>query len=162
LGDATSLFHGSRVNRRSFLDRQVLTLTPASVLELTRFGVLLKIPVELTKDKSRTDPLGKAIVFLQAGWFMIKCIDSVAEGLPLSLLEVHVFAHVVLAFIRYLFWFKKPYDPPSPLALHDPEGIELCALLTLAERNVFVKGTLRDALNWTTWRCGKCYELKNG
>jgi hypothetical protein len=40
------------------------------------------------KDKSKSNDLAKAIVCLQASWFIAQCISRLATDSPISLLEV--------------------------------------------------------------------------
>ena len=57
-------------------------------------------------DRSKANVLGKALVCLQITWMLVECIARKAAGLPLTLLEIHTFVHVVCAISLYAFWFK--------------------------------------------------------
>ncbi|KAI9778086.1 MAG: hypothetical protein M1839_008390 [Geoglossum umbratile] len=127
---------GLVVDSGSFWETPYLTLTPAGVVELARLGYLPEVAEEVVEDKSKTDSLGKILVFFQASWFIIQCIARTVQGLPLSLLEVHVLAHVAVAFVMYLFWFKKPYNALSPIVLTDPATVELAALFALGQQSI--------------------------
>jgi hypothetical protein len=133
---------GLAVDSKSFWGTPYLTLTPAGVVELARLGFMLEVTAEIIDDKSKTDSLGKILVSFQAGWFIIQCIARTVQGLPLSLLEVHVLAHVAVALVMYLFWFKKPYNALSPIVLTDPAMVEMAALFVLGQQSM--DGKLED------------------
>jgi len=54
--------------------------------------------------------------------------------LPLSLLEIHVLAHVTIFFVAYLFWFKKPYNALYPIVYNNSEMVEMAALFASVGR----------------------------
>jgi hypothetical protein len=54
---------------------------------------------ERHQRQSTTDSLAKAIVLLQAIWFLIQIIARIAQKLPFSLLEVNTIGHVLSSFI---------------------------------------------------------------
>ena len=95
------------------------------------------------------------MVCVQAGWFIVQCIARVAQGLPLSLLEIHVVAHVFIALLMYLLWFKKPYGALTPLILQDPGIVQVAALFSLggssvgklSEQDCTSKCLQRDVMN---------------
>ena len=122
---------GLAVETKSFREETYLTITPAGAVELARFGLLSPIPQDVMDDKTKADPITKVLVCIQAGWFIVQCISRVSQGLPLSLLEIHVLAHVVIALLMYIFWFAKPYNAMSPLVLSGTEAIEAAALFSL-------------------------------
>ena len=85
-------------------------VTSRGAIELDKYGELQKPPLELIKDQSKTDILAKVLVCLQASWMVVQCIARVAQGLPLSLLEINTMMHVMCAILMYWLWFKKPHD----------------------------------------------------
>ncbi|KAH7169069.1 hypothetical protein DER46DRAFT_572986 [Fusarium sp. MPI-SDFR-AT-0072] len=62
---------------------------------------------ERHQRQSTTDSLAKAIVLLQAIWFLIQIIARIAQKLPISLLEVNTIGHVLCALVIYLLWWRK-------------------------------------------------------
>ena len=65
-------------------------------------------------DKSKANGLAKAIVCIQALWFCTQCIARLAQGMPISLLELNTFAHALCALLVYLLWWNKPLDVQEP------------------------------------------------
>ena len=122
---------GLAVDSKSLWEAPYLTFTPAGVVELARLGFLPEVTTKIVEDKSKADSIGKILVFFQAGWFIIQCIVRLAQYLPLSLLEIHVLVHVAMAFVMYLFCFKKPYNARSPIVLTDSTTVELATLFAL-------------------------------
>ena len=72
-------------------------------MELARLGLLGPVEEEVISDKTKADPITKAIVCVQAAWFIVQCVARVAQNLPLTLLEIHTLAHVFIAMLMYLF-----------------------------------------------------------
>ncbi|KAK3317250.1 hypothetical protein B0T19DRAFT_434545 [Cercophora scortea] len=68
-------------------------------------------------DKSKANGMAKALVCIQALWFVIQCIARVAQNLPLSLLELNTVAHALCALTVYILWWHKPLDIGRPTAL---------------------------------------------
>ena len=122
---------GLAVETGSFQKEDFLTITPAGAVELARQGLLSPISKDIIDDKTKADPITKLIVCIQAGWFVIQSIARTAQNLPLTLLEIHVLAHVLVALLTYLFWFAKPYDMQMPVVLTKPEIVETAALFSL-------------------------------
>ena len=117
--------------KNSWGEKGVMTITPAGAVELAKLGLLEPIPTSVIEDKSKADPITKCLVCIQAGWFIVQCIARVSQGLPLSLLEINVLAHVCLAFLMYLFWFSKPYNAISPIVMDRAEVVRMAALFTV-------------------------------
>ncbi|KAL8695800.1 MAG: hypothetical protein Q9201_007955, partial [Fulgogasparrea decipioides] len=121
---------GLAVETKAFHQESYLTVTPDGAIELAMLGLLKPISETVIDDKSKADPITKTIACVQAGWFIVQCISRVAQHLPLTLLEVHVLTHVLMAFLMYLFWFAKPYGVLSPVVINDSSVIEAAALFT--------------------------------
>ncbi|KAL9032106.1 MAG: hypothetical protein Q9180_006697 [Flavoplaca navasiana] len=115
----------------SWGEKSAMTITPAGAVELAKLGLLEPAPTSVIEDKSKADPITKCLVCIQAGWFVVQCIARVSQGLPLSLLEIYVLAHVCLAFFMYLFWFAKPYNAISPIVMDRAEVVRMAALFTV-------------------------------
>ena len=45
-------------------------------------------PLDTINDKSKASPLAKAIVYFQAVWFCVQCLERISQSVPISLLEV--------------------------------------------------------------------------
>ncbi|KAI9891057.1 MAG: hypothetical protein M1814_003408 [Vezdaea aestivalis] len=91
-----------------------LTVTPRGVAMLASLGLLPEISAEEIYDKSKSDGLAKAIVILQALWMFIQCIARPAQGLYITLLEINTVAHILCAFIVFIFWWSKPRNVTQP------------------------------------------------
>lgn len=61
-------------------------------------------------DKAEADMLANFLVCAQGFWLIIQCIARHSQGLPVTLLEIHIMMHVFCAVIMYGFWGHKPFD----------------------------------------------------
>ena len=140
--------HGNKTFRRD----SHLTVTPSSAVALAKIGLLSPVPQSVIDDKAKADPITKVVVCLQAGWFVLQCAARVAQELPLSLLEIHVLAHILVALLMYFAWFGKPYNALSPLVLREAEIVEAGALFSLnrgpssSESKCMLKGTFNQEI----------------
>ncbi|USP76876.1 hypothetical protein yc1106_04150 [Curvularia clavata] len=116
-----------------FNDADRLTLTAKGVTLLAKCGYIVDISLDDIKDKNKTDGLAKLLVCIQAGWMIVQVISRTAIGIPTTLLEVHVVAHVVCALVMYLLWWHKPRQVTSPTILK-VEHLPLIAYMYLASR----------------------------
>ncbi|KAF9871459.1 hypothetical protein CkaCkLH20_11106 [Colletotrichum karsti] len=73
----------------------------------------------------------KVLVVTQVLWMATQCLVRKLQGLPISLLEVHVMVHVLCAVVIYVFWFKKPMDVGDAEVL-EPTSDEVKGLVALA------------------------------
>lgn len=110
---------GLCVESSSFHPLDQVTFTPYGVLELAKAGLLPNIDDHLLDDKSNADTFAKVIVCLQAGWFFAQCIGRWAQGLPISLLELHTLSNILCGAIMYTAWWYKPYDVQHALICDD-------------------------------------------
>ncbi|PSR77132.1 hypothetical protein PHLCEN_2v8040 [Hermanssonia centrifuga] len=85
-------------------------------------------------DKSKADGLAKALLLFQALWFCTNCVSRLAQGLPLSLLEVTTFAHAFCTFFTYLLWWHKPLNIREPTLISGERAREVCAYMWMASR----------------------------
>lgn len=125
---------GLAIETMSFREEPYLTVTPTGAVELARLGLLDPVPEEIIDDKSKADPITKTLVCIQAGWFIVQCIARVAQHLPLSLLEIHTLAHVLVALSMYLFWYSKPYNALSPAVITKRDVVQAAALFKLSNQ----------------------------
>lgn len=93
----------------------IMTLTHHAILKLAKRGLFLPVPDENIRDKSKADFLAKGLVFVQVLFLVIQVSARKAEGLPISLLEIHTLVHVVCAVSMYLAWWGKPLDIKDPI-----------------------------------------------
>ncbi|KAI1393447.1 uncharacterized protein F4822DRAFT_423916 [Hypoxylon trugodes] len=106
-----------------------LTLTARGVALLARCGHLPSIRREEIEDKSKANDLAKATVIIQAVWMLIQVVGRLASKLPVTPLEVNTVAHVLCAFMMYLFWWNKPLLPNEPIILDADELGPLAAFM---------------------------------
>lgn len=90
----------------SYLNHGYLTLTCYGIRKCAQRGKFFEINESEIIDKSKADILAKGLVCLQVTWMMVQCIARKVAGYPLTILEVHTFAHVCCALLMYVFWFK--------------------------------------------------------
>ena len=87
-------------------DLSLVALQPRGIVELADKGHFIEISAKIIKDKSKADVLAKLLVCVQVVWMVIQCIGRKAEGLPTSLLEIHVLVHVACALCMYALWIE--------------------------------------------------------
>lgn len=122
---------GFAVDSSTFWPQQRLTFTPDGLIELARLGLLPDVSAATVADKSKADTGAKALVCIQAGWFLIQTLARLAQRLPVTLLEVHVLAHVVCAFLMYFLWLEKPYDAGHPIVYGGERVRDIAALFAV-------------------------------
>lgn len=69
------------------------------------------------RDKGKSDTVGKFLAVAQAFSIVVQCIFRKAQGLPVTLLEIHVIVQVLGAGAMYGFWWYKPLNVREPLNL---------------------------------------------
>ncbi|KAI1414673.1 hypothetical protein F5Y13DRAFT_197213 [Hypoxylon sp. FL1857] len=106
-----------------------LTLTARGMAVLAKCGQLPSIRKEDIEDKSKANDLAKATVIIQATWMLIQVIGRLASKLSVTPLEVNTVAHVLCAFLMYLFWWNKPLLPNEPIILDAEELGPLAAFM---------------------------------
>lgn len=77
-------------------------------------GVLPNLSEEEIKSKSKANGLAKALVCIQALWFIAQCITRLAQRMPISLLELNTFGHAICALLIYVLWWEKPFEVDYP------------------------------------------------
>ncbi|KAF8542567.1 hypothetical protein BDD12DRAFT_728609, partial [Trichophaea hybrida] len=56
------------------------------------------------EDKGKADDISKALVSIQALWMTAQCVARKLDGLPVTLLEIHVLIHIAYTAFIYAFW----------------------------------------------------------
>jgi hypothetical protein len=107
-------------------DRAVQTLLPDQLegYSLTGKGDFPRITGGEIRDKGKSDIIAKALVVLQAGWFVLQCIARKAEGLPITELELVTVAFSMLAFAMFLLWWHKPLDVRRAVRVYRKRGTD--------------------------------------
>ncbi|KAI9885755.1 MAG: hypothetical protein M1823_002433 [Watsoniomyces obsoletus] len=109
--------------------RTRVTLSHKAVAFLAKYGHFLAMEENVIRDKSKANLLAKTLVCAQVGWQLINTLARVIDGLPLTLLELHVLVHIVCAICMFVLWWEKPLDVYVP-TLVDPSGFQdLLALM---------------------------------
>jgi len=73
---------------------------------------------EAIDDRSNADGLSKAIVCIQAIWFLVKCVARVHSHLPITELEVSTVAFIIICVTCYIFWWNMPLDVRTHIDIH--------------------------------------------
>ncbi|KAF2664369.1 hypothetical protein BT63DRAFT_460670 [Microthyrium microscopicum] len=100
-----------------------LSLTAHAVAVLAETGNLPKIAKETIEDKSKSNKIGKLMAYLQGCWLLVQCAARLAEKRPISLLEIHVSAHVLCALVIFSLWFSKPLGVEEPIVIQIPDKL---------------------------------------
>jgi hypothetical protein len=98
-------------------DSPKLSLTGNGLSVLARTGNLPRISKAFIEEKSSTNLVVKLIAALQGFWLVTQCSARWANQLPVTLLELHTFAHCLCTFAVYLLWSEKPLDIQRPVVL---------------------------------------------
>ena len=111
-------------------------ITPQGITFLLKHAphLIPDISAEEIKDRSKADGLSKALLVWQVLWFCINSGARLAQGLPLSLLEVSTIAHGVSTLITYCFWWEKPLNVREPILIEvrTKEAAALGAWMSIA------------------------------
>ena len=148
-----------------------LTLTPRAVCFLAqhRPDLIPEVPEDVIRDKSKANHIAKTLVFLQALWFCLQVVFRLAARLPISVLELNTFAHVIFAFCVFLAWWDKPLDINEPLliSLDRTDAAAIYAAMFLSSRMGFMQKSICG--KWTCVlefaagnRCGQTPENMRG
>ena len=111
-----------------------LTLTATGILLLAKCGHLPDIEKEFIWDKSKADGLAKALVCLQAGWFILQTVGRIVVHEPVTLLEVNTIAHIFCAFVCYGLWWHKPREVQEPIIMQGDWIAPICAYMYMSSR----------------------------
>jgi hypothetical protein len=84
----------------------LISLTPGALRALAYTGRFLWINDNEVQDRSKADGLAKVLICAQVTWLSVECVARKASNLPLTILEIHTFIHVVCALTIYIIWFK--------------------------------------------------------
>ncbi|KAK7540381.1 hypothetical protein IWX49DRAFT_186724 [Phyllosticta citricarpa] len=122
---------GIAVDVSSFWHVPQMTLTPRGLMVLARAALLPQVTDEEVTEKSKANTAAKILVCIQASWFLVQAVARLAQNLPLTLLEVHVLAHVLCALAMYFCWVDKPYDVEMPIVVRDEQVKDLVSLFVL-------------------------------
>jgi hypothetical protein len=89
---------------------EIISLLDANPMDGPPYFQLPELSNEYIKSLSRVDEVGKTLAVLQSMWLVASCITRVANGLPISLLEVVTSAYVLCAGGMWACWWAKPLD----------------------------------------------------
>ena len=111
------------VQREGLVQR---TLCATQLAMLMRKPYALHLP-QLTKDdlrdRSKSNTLAKLLACMQAGWLVVQCFARAHQHLAVSQLEVATAGFVGCTVITYMFWWNKPRNVESTVAIYCPHEI---------------------------------------
>ena len=103
--------HGFFAAMGGFVDgRRLLSLEDIEELVLNQeieYPIATRGEIE---DKSKGDPVTKALVVLQTTWFLMQCVARASQRLELTELELATAAFALLSIVIYALWWDKPLD----------------------------------------------------
>ena len=138
---------GLAVNTESFWHKPRITLTPEGIVLLAEINLLPRFSQAEVREKSQADIIAKLIVCLHALWFMFQSFARVAQGLPLTLLEVHTMTHIACALGMYMMWLRKGYIIKNPIIWDDQRIVNMAALMALRKDDT----TWEFVDRWNGW-----------
>ncbi|POS75115.1 hypothetical protein DHEL01_v206492 [Diaporthe helianthi] len=125
-GERWRLEHAFYANSGGFLlqcpDCAAFPVNAASVHLLVSKGYvdLPDMTADEIKDKSKADSFAKFAAIFQGFWLIAQTIARLAQGLPLSQLELFTLAFVVSTAMSYYFWWRKPQNVSTPTVIPCP------------------------------------------
>ncbi|KDR72565.1 hypothetical protein GALMADRAFT_126164 [Galerina marginata CBS 339.88] len=95
-------------------------LSPEKLKELYQDGKIEFPTITETEiqDRSKADPIAKALVLGQTTWFIAQCITRRIQGLALTELELVTVAFAFLNGFMYFLWWNKPLDVRSSVPVY--------------------------------------------
>jgi len=121
------------------IGRRRMKFTSAGVRFLMEHEPDLIPDLSLTSitDRSNSSSMGKALLFVQVGWFCLNSASRLGECLPLSLLEVSTLAHGLCTLASYAAWWYKllNIDEPTWIRMSSERAREALALMQVLHRN---------------------------
>lgn len=99
---------GFRVDIDGFVEKGETSecLTVEGCKRLAELGTFIEVGDRAIGCRQKANTLAKLFVCLEVSWMSIQCIARKDSGLPLTLLEIHTFVHVVCAIAIYILWFQ--------------------------------------------------------
>ncbi|KAK3295075.1 uncharacterized protein B0H64DRAFT_201367 [Chaetomium fimeti] len=79
------------------------------------------------EDKGKANYVAKLLTTAQILWMVVQWIGRTAQGLPVTLLEVHILTKIPFTLVSYFCWWDKPLDLKIPISLpigHRLQGAE--------------------------------------
>ena len=129
-GESQSLGDNLESLQRSSAQREKLkirSLCATQLALLIRQPYALHLP-ELTKedlrDRSKSSTLAKLMACMQAGWLVVQCVARAEQHLAVSQLELATAGFVGCTVVTYLFWWSKPKDVESTVAIICPDELQ--------------------------------------
>lgn len=74
------------------------------------------------KDRGKSDLLAKVIVLVQTSWFVTQCIARGIKHLQITELEIVTLAYIMMNFVTYMFWWRKPRNVGYPIRVYMESG----------------------------------------
>lgn len=106
------------------------------------------LPLTSITDRSKSSSFGKALLIVQAFWFILNVHSRATERLPCTLLELSTLVRGLYAMISYMVWWSKPLniDEPTWISMENERAREAYALLIITRGNSALFNNLRNAI----------------
>lgn len=111
------------------------------------------------RGMSKSNPLAKAIVLVQVGWFAIDCITRVSQSFSMTKLEIATITYIMTHAFTYIAWWDKPQGVKRPIRVTigqvgrpAPSTVEVKKFYWLLKALVFLYGTREDYIDLTKRR----------
>ncbi|KAM0802741.1 hypothetical protein BDR22DRAFT_819419 [Usnea florida] len=102
---------------------------------------------EEIESRSKANGLAKILVCIQALWFIIQCVTRLAQGIPISLLELNTFGHAVCMLLVYFLWWEKPFEVDYPSTIIEGQILwNIRALHSMQHDKSFIAESFAHAL----------------
>ena len=124
LGDNLESLQRSSAQRE---ESEIRSLCATQLALLTRQPYGLHLPVltkEDLRDRSKSSTFAKLMACMQAGWLVVQCVARAEQHLAVSQLELATAGFVGCTVVTYLFWWSKPKDVESTVAIICPDELQ--------------------------------------
>ena len=117
------------VAQREGLEQRFLCAAQLAMLIRKPYGLHLpQLTTEDLRDRSKSNTLAKLLACTQAGWLVVQCFARAGQHLAVSQLELATAGFVGCTLMTYLFWWSKPKDVETRVAIICPNELRFSIL----------------------------------
>jgi hypothetical protein len=94
-----------------------LTLRAKDIVNVGMMDRIHDYPLSDIDDKSKASGIAKFVACFQAGWTLLQCLGRLDQHLYITILELNVAVHVIIAIVMYGIWGSKPVEVGRPIII---------------------------------------------
>ena len=137
------------VAQREGLEQRFLCAAQLAMLIRKPYELHLpQLTTEDLRDRSKSNTLAKLLTCMQASWLVVQCFARAGQHLAVSQLELATAGFVGCTLMTYLFWWNKPRDVETRVAIICPNELrfpilELLDGLAISDNQQAIRDSLR-------------------